>query len=353
MIVSEILLALDDFMEDLDITEITNRIYVIGGIWKQKTQKESHKNNLDQLKRFLITKKHLLINLHTLDPSYNLPHITLNIKFNLDNILNMCKSVAAWLAFDGNVVVFHCVNGLYKSALAVCCFLKFAGICDSALNALEFFIERRKCDDQWINTALRRYLIYFDTILESKGQLPNTKSLGIHQIILNTVPNYDGNGNCDPILEILEQGQLKFCSLQEENSITLKDQHHIIFSIDDLNLEKDVQIKISHLGSNAKSVTMLNIYFNSGFIETGLVRFSRDDIEIPMYESNKIQRFDPLFSVDVVLSEHQTKVKKYSISNNSTKNIIQLSKLHYIKPDPTALLALEMQGNTNLLGRHF
>ena len=52
--------------EGLDITRITNRIIAMGMCWRQRTEKKSHRNNIDDLARFLNTRhpgKYMIWNL--------------------------------------------------------------------------------------------------------------------------------------------------------------------------------------------------------------------------------------------------------------------------------------------------
>lgn len=51
---------------ELDITRISNRILVMGRCWPHRTDKEAHRNNIDELCLFLNSKYYPLINVLTL-----------------------------------------------------------------------------------------------------------------------------------------------------------------------------------------------------------------------------------------------------------------------------------------------
>jgi hypothetical protein len=43
-------------VQDLDMTRLTDRILVMGSVWKQRTEKGSRRNNLNDVGRFLNTR---------------------------------------------------------------------------------------------------------------------------------------------------------------------------------------------------------------------------------------------------------------------------------------------------------
>ena len=45
------------------------------------------------------------------------------------------------------------------------------------------------------------------------GRVPNSASLQLHQVIINTIPNFDGRGDCEPGVEVILNGRLIYSSI--------------------------------------------------------------------------------------------------------------------------------------------
>lgn len=227
-----------------------------------------------------------------------------------------------------------------------------------------------------------------------KGNLPNPQPLQLHQIIVNTVPNFDGNGGCQPGIEIFQNGRLIFSSiiganqssgipeesededydylmmefcrtnlLSEDgatklyNPLELMDNHHVFFKLQNIVFERDVQIRIFHRNFNSeKNITMLSLSFNTGFITPGVIRLKLSDVEIPMKDSDTTgldRRFHPDFSMDLILTERSELPKlNYDLSPDIiyAKNFVKLSQYHSVRPDPQLLKPLELQGHRKVVG---
>ena len=112
----------------LDLTRITNRIIASGLPWKKKTERASHRNNIDDLSKFLDTrfdKKYMIWNLagDTAIGDYDpLPFhnqiasfaLSKAYQMSIKTFFDICRSIHAWLSLDiANVAVIHCTNGCY------------------------------------------------------------------------------------------------------------------------------------------------------------------------------------------------------------------------------------------------
>lgn len=337
----------------------------------------------------------------------------------LKTIFNICRSITAWLLLNqGNVAVVHCRNGKGRTGLGVACLLRYLELFDSAHEAFEYFVAKRTPGDtQWVTVTLRRYLRYFNDIFILGGRVPNPNPLQLHQVILNTVPNFDGLGSCEPGIEIYQNGKLTYSSavrlaelenanrrdyqllgvpnhsrksslespeefeddedllkefrinlaLQPSppiftyNPLVLKDSHHIVFRLENLDLSRDILVRIYHRNmQTGQNVTILSLAFNTGFMTVGLVRMRLSDLELPLAHipppENVLgqERFDKDFTMDMILTANESNsIMSYESSSTKSmaKCLLKLSQFHCVHPDPHLVRPLELQGHRKFFAR--
>lgn len=318
--------------------------------------------------------------------------------------------MAAWLTLDPeHVAIVQCKNGQSRSGLVMACFLRYCEIFDSTYESFEYFVSRR-CPGRvdWVSVTLRRYLRYFNDVLILDGRIPNPHPLQLHQVILNTVPNFDGQGSCNPGIEVFNNGKLSYSSrvrqaeldagiaesdfdkanrnehdiyedddLMDElrsckateaefNPLVLKDRHHVVFRLDNLALSRDIQIRVYHHNEqSAQNMTILNLVFNTGFVAHGVIRLRPTDMEIPFsglpppsagHGSIALPRFESSFSVDIIVTPLDDGLHKRISFENATlrsraKNLVKLSQFHVVRPDPELISPLELQGHRKFFSR--
>jgi hypothetical protein len=229
--------------------------------------------------------------------------LMLPTSLTLKTLFDICRSLYAWLSIDKtSVAVIHCSNGKSKTGLVVACFLRYTCLFDSTLDSFDYFVQRRcpatdtEEDLSWITPSIKRYLQYFNNVIELNGNVPNPMPLTLHRVILNTVPNFDGKGSCEPGIEIYQGGHLIYSSLlfspltsptnsNEKMEVTMgvgdhqifSDEYNIIFKLfastqNPLKLHGDIYIRLFHQ-TEMKTVTMLTCSFNTGFMAAGLIRY--------------------------------------------------------------------------------
>jgi len=394
--------------DTLDLTRITDRVFAGGMIWKQRTAIPSHRNNIDDLAGFLNThfnRQYMIWNLAGHGAGTSLLYdytvfrhqvLTFDLRPNtisLKMLFDIARSLATWIRLSSkNVAYVHCQNGKLRTGIALACYMRYVGLTTSASEAFQYFLQRRSANDKaWVTVTLERYLHYFDKTMELQGTMPNPYPLRLHQIIINTVPNFDGEGACDPILEIIQNGKLIYSSIFTHAGTSLsshpglpkdrfqpppavfQDAYNIIFSMamTPVILGRDVYIRISHRldPTQSQSVSMLSFGFHTGFLEAGLVRISLTDMEIPLKDTHPLDgtrnpnsRFHPEFSMDLVLAEcvdeAHTKNPLYEmihykpyIDPSIAKGLAKLTQYHFVRPEGDLLQVLEGQGYKKVVAR--
>lgn len=338
-----------------------------------------------------------------------------SLSLSLKAIFNACRSMAGWLSLDPmNVAIVQCGDGSKRSGLVMACFLRYCEMFDSTYESFDYFLQRRSPDDNgWVTVTIRRYLRYFNDVFILNGRVPNPMPLKLHQVILNTVPNFDGKGSCDPGIEVFQngsliystkvrQGELNLANLSRGSSRTdlshqsgedsdtlndedemiralrqklslstdyhdydplvLKDEHHIVFRFDKLILSRDIQVRIYHRNrETGQNVDILNFVFNTGFVAPGLIRLRTSDMDLPsnsrgsVVEPDFYKRFNSEFSADIVVTPVKDPSKHVSYENVTeqaqAKNLLKLAQFHVVRPDPTLIKPLELQGHRKFFAR--
>jgi hypothetical protein len=330
-------------------------------------------------------------------------------------LFNVCQSMTAWLTMDNrNIVIVQCKNGLARSGLIIACFLRYCELFDSTYESFDYFVQKRSPGHiKWVSVTLRRYLRYFNDVLILGGRVPNAMPLQLLQVILNTVPNFDGEGSCEPGIEVYQNGKLSYSSrvrqadvdaqlaekatikshshsrqssaddgpvnndeddelvrelLEHEphtsiyNPLALQDGNHVIFQLENLVLSRDVQIRVYHHSAQfEQNMTILNLVFSTGFVAPGIIRLRPTDLELPFAHSalspRIANRFHPDFSVDIVVESVPTSDKISQVSYerattfNRAKNLSKLSQFHTVQADTRLVTALELQGHRKFFSR--
>lgn len=393
---------------NLDLTRISNRILVMGRCWNYRTDREANRNNLEESACFLnarYEKSYLIFNMSSTDLKYDLsPFKNQVVSFPISKVLtptirtlfDACRCMSAWLRLDPeNVVIVQCRNGKARSGLLIACFLRYCGLFDTAYEALEFFVTKRcpQGDSSWITNTLKRYLRYFNDILILEGRIPSSIPLRLHQVIMTTIPNFDGHGSCDPGIEVYQEGSLIYSSLisqaqvkggdgfkeedevdaellrqlkismalnpdkfkQNYNPLIMMDNFNIIFRLENISISHDVQIRVYHHNSQAsQNVTIFNLAFNTAFMSPGLIRLRKTDLETPNDPAGT--RVNPEFSVDLVLIPCEDYSRQERVSYETCcersfiKDLTKLSQFHPVRADPLLTKPLELQEHKKFFG---
>jgi hypothetical protein len=369
--------------DNLDLTRISNRILVASRCWSN-----SGVNKVEELAEFLNLKykeKYLLWNIGTpeslVSPSAFdnrvIPCVLPKSQsLTLKSLFHLCHSIAGWISLSSeNVIIIQCVDGWNRSGLLTSCLLKFLNEIDSTFEALNLFQSRRlKTKNKLVNFCNEfsklnlRYLKYFNEICNQNGRVSNPSALCLHQLIISTIPNFDGTGNCFPGVEIFQNNELILSSnlISDNSSLNsdvyiFKDDYNIIFKLKENCLQRDVQLHIFHINpKTGQRSTIISFIFNTAFLHPGVIRLRPEDLEMPLKEieapaltfpdaskmKSGLKRFNKDFCVDLILlPSESTYFIDYSSTarNNLAKNLLRLSQIHPIRPDRKLLPPLLLQ----------
>ncbi|KAJ3289123.1 hypothetical protein HK104_007721, partial [Borealophlyctis nickersoniae] len=384
---------LRELVNTLDITRITNRVIAMGLCWRHRTEKKSHRNNVDDIARFLnmrYSNRYMIWNLagDTTQGTYDTkPFNNQMVSFglskayqmNMKTLFDICRSMHAWLSLDTrNVAVVQCTNGVGRTGVAISCYLRYADIFADANEAFDHFIARRTpTDSTWVTVGQRRYVQYFNNIMLLNGSLPNPHPLQLHRVMLNGIPNFDNQGGCNPGLEIYQSGKLVYSTVisnhrsRDGSPLVYRDAHHAVFRIPPdraLTLEKDIQIRVFHcpdpINNPTQVTTMISFSFHTGFIPGGLIRVASRDLEFARRDIDE-GRFPPDFTVDFIFSDNDWAEEGYHrgrsqhqgaeivyakfLDKGLTRCLSRLVSYHYVRVDDGMMRSLEDMGCSKVL----
>lgn len=354
--------TMESALSELDITHVSQRIVVMGLPWKQRTEKRIHRNQIDHVAKYINSsyKHYMVFNLSGTYETAYFQHqvVTFPMKIvSLKILFDVVRALDAWLQlYPSNTAILHCTNGISRTSLVVACYLRYISVFDSAREGFEYFVSLRCHDDvEWISGWHKRYVQYFDDLLSLGGRMPNPKPLKLHGVIVNTIPKFEKN-KIDPVLEVWMGEKLMYSSGLDRSQNIIQDNYNIIFRVTGesekkaLILEKDVEIKLIHKGSEGSVTTVASYTFNIGFMGVGLVRLKLSELDIPSRDKDpKLSRFHPEFCMDFIFSE-STATSDEEISYETfldgslTKGLAKLTQYHQVIPDSRLLKALENQG---------
>ncbi|TPX32548.1 hypothetical protein SmJEL517_g04398 [Synchytrium microbalum] len=376
-----------DLLQNLDVTRITNRVLACGLPWKNRSEKKSRRNNVEELGVFLTArygKKYMVWNLAgDTSPGYDPAPLdnqvvsfsmTKAYQMSLKTIFDIVRSISSWLAMDGgNVAIVHCTNGYSRTSVVVACYLRYADLFEDTAEAFQYFVSRRTPNDEsWITTSQRRYVQYFENILLLEGVPPNPSPLRLHRVMLNSIPNFDGMGGCQPGCEIYQEGKLIYSTAMpgaqhdgDELPPVYSDGYHIIFHITrklPLVLEKDIAVRIFHwsdpIRNPSQLTTMAGFSFHTGFMPNGLIRVAMQDLELAKRDIDE-GRFSTDFSMDLIFSDlsdgdissSEARPVTYvdHLDRRLSKCLVRLVKYHHVKVDEGLLKSLEKLGSTRIV----
>lgn len=192
----------------LDMTYISDEIFVAGYPWNRRTEKRIRRNNVDEMANYLnetYGDRYLIWNLSGTREYDTEPFENRVVNFpcgfvdfgtpTIDQLYRISYSLRWWikshpkhvrvflsLVSNNNnnnenqqrqIAVIHGKDDTVAVGVAVACYLIYSGICDGFLDALDIYLQRRhpkwKMDVTALPASYRRALINFHSIRE----LPN------------------------------------------------------------------------------------------------------------------------------------------------------------------------------------
>uniref|UniRef100_A0A669ET13 Tensin-2 n=1 Tax=Oreochromis niloticus TaxID=8128 RepID=A0A669ET13_ORENI len=291
---------------DFDLTYITERI--ISVFFPPKLEEQRYRLNLKEVAAMLKSKhqeKFLLLNL-----SERRHDITrLNPKVHdfgwpdlhappLDKICAICKAMENWLNSDPqHVVVLHCKGNKGKTGVIIAAYMHYSKISAGADQALSTLAMRKFCEDK-VSSSLQpsqnRYIYYFGGLLSGAIKM-NSSPLFLHQVLIPSLPNFQGEGGYYPFLKIYQSMQLLSLS-----------HMHFILRLFFLTLCCPLQVKCYHRrAQSADRDTVFRLQFHTCTIHGSQLWFGKGELD----EACTDERFPSDATVEFVFSSGPERIK--------------------------------------------
>ncbi|XP_055786856.1 tensin-2 isoform X1 [Salvelinus fontinalis] len=308
---------------DFDLTYITERI--ISVFFPPLLDEQRYRLNLKEVTAMLRSKhqdKFLLFNL-----SERRHDITsMNPKVHdfgwpdlhappLDKICAMCKAMETWLTSDPqHVVVLHCKGNKGKTGVIIAAYMHYSKISAGADQALSTLAMRKFCEDK-VSSSLQpsqnRYIYYFGGLLSGAIKM-NSNPLFLHQVLIPTLPNFQGEGGYFPFLKIYQSMQLVYTSgiydLQGSGG------RRLCVTIEPaLLLKGDIMVKCYHRrAQSAERDTVFRLQFHTCTIHGAQLWFGKGELD----EACTDERFPSDATVEFVFSSGPEKIKGREYQRN-------------------------------------
>ncbi|XP_034001161.1 tensin-2 isoform X1 [Trematomus bernacchii] len=301
---------------DFDLTYITERI--ISVFFPPKLEEQRYRVNLKEVAAMLKSKhqdKFLLLNLserrHDITRLYTKVH-----DFGwpdlhappLDKICAICKAMETWLTSDPqHVVVLHCKGNKGKTGVIIAAYMHYSKISAGADQALSTLAMRKFCEDK-VSSSLQpsqnRYIYYFGGLLSGAIKM-NSSPLFLHQVLIPSLPNFQGEGGYFPFLKIYQSMQLVYTSgiydLQGTGG------RRLCVTIEPaLLLKGDIMVKCYHRRvQSADRDTVFRLQFHTCTIHGSQLWFGKGELD----EACVDERFPSDATVEFVFSSGPEKIK--------------------------------------------
>ncbi|XP_076015370.1 tensin-2 isoform X2 [Genypterus blacodes] len=308
---------------DFDLTYITERI--ISVFFPPKLEEQRYRVNLKEVAAMLKSKhqdKFLLLNLS--ERRHDISR--LNTKVHdfgwpdlhappLDKICAMCKAMETWLTSDPqHVVVLHCKGNKGKTGVIIAAYMHYSKISAGADQALSTLAMRKFCEDK-VSSSLQpsqnRYIYYFGGLLSGAIKM-NSSPLFLHQVLIPSLPNFQGEGGYFPFLKIYQSMQLVYTSgiydLQGTGG------RRLCVTIEPaLLLKGDIMVKCYHRrAQSADRDTVFRLQFHTCTIHGAQLWFGKGELD----EACVDERFPSDATVEFVFSSGPEKIKGREYQKN-------------------------------------
>ncbi|XP_061689415.1 tensin-2 isoform X2 [Syngnathoides biaculeatus] len=301
---------------DFDLTYITERI--ISVFFPPKLEEQRYRLNLREVAAMLKSKhqdKFLLLNLSERRQDMS----RLNPKVHdfgwpdlhappLDKICAICKAMETWLTSDPqHVVVLHCKGNKGKTGVIIAAYMHYSKISAGADQALSTLAMRKFCEDK-VSTSLQpsqnRYIYYFGGLLSGAIKM-NSSPLFLHQVLIPSLPNFQGTGGYYPFLKIYQSMQLVYTSgiydLQGSGG------RRLCVTIEPaLLLKGDIMVKCYHRRAHsADRDNVFRLQFHTCTIHGSQLWFGKGELD----DACTDERFPSDATVEFVFSTGPEKIK--------------------------------------------
>uniref|UniRef100_A0A673A372 Tensin 2a n=1 Tax=Sphaeramia orbicularis TaxID=375764 RepID=A0A673A372_9TELE len=310
---------------DFDLTYITERI--ISVFFPPKLEEQRYRLNLKEVAAMLKSKhqdKFLLLNL-----SERRHDITrLNPKVHdfgwpdlhappLDKICAICKAMEMWLTSDPqHVVVLHCKGHKGKTGVIIAAYMHYSKISAGADQALSTLAMRKFCEDK-VSSSLQpsqnRYIYYFGGLLSGAIKM-NSSPLFLHQVLIPSLPNFQGEGGTLVLFLTYLTGLFMYLCLCSNLQGT--GGRRLCVTVEPaLLLKGDIMVKCYHRrAQSADRDTVFRLQFHTCTIHGSQLWFGKGELD----QACTDERFPSDATVEFVFSSGPEKIKGREYQKNDS-----------------------------------
>ncbi|XP_060931528.1 tensin-2 isoform X1 [Limanda limanda] len=308
---------------DFDLTYITERI--ISVFFPPNLEEQRYRLNLKEVAAMLKSKhqdKFLLLNLS--ERRHDITKINPKVHdFGwpdlhappLDKICAICKAMETWLTSDPqHVVVLHCKGNKGKTGVIIAAYMHYSKISAGADQALSTLAMRKFCEDK-VSSSLQpsqnRYIYYFGGLLSGAIKM-NSSPLFLHQVLIPSLPNFQGEGGYFPFMKIYQAMQLVYTSgiydLQGTGG------RRLCVTIEPaLLLKGDIMVKCYHRrAQSADRDTVFRLQFHTCTIHGSQLWFGKGELDGACVD----ERFPSDATVEFVFSSGPERIKGREYQKN-------------------------------------
>ncbi|KAF9765059.1 Formin-like protein 3 [Nosema granulosis] len=335
----------------INIWEVTQRIFVVGQIWKSGTEWLSHKNNLDEAKSYLddlFKSKYIVL---SKDNELNVFERVLqcsDLWYDLDYINKVCIAIKAWMDLsEENVVVIEInYNFVTLFAILLDALLIYCGYENSIVENIFIKNDILRSKTNNLNTIFRYKKYYTELIHTRKTEVKNV--LLLHQIIISNYHHFDNIKHFRVQLKVFQKNK-NVCTVHDVDDIEVvyKDDFYIIFTNMDIEASGDTTLCL-YFVSDTVEKEIFKFVFNGLCHDQGLYRFKKDDI-LSKYK----YKFSDDFKLDIVFleSEKYFTTKKTLREDDLIQGIRHLTEFTKETMDENVFDRYNLQGYNRIISK--
>lgn len=310
----------------INIWEVTQRIFIVGQLWKSGTEWLSHKNNINDAKMYLddlFRSKYIILTkdnqLDEFERVFSCPELW----YDLEYINKICIALKAWMDLDEeNIIIIEInYNVVTLFAILLDAFLIYCGYENSIVENIFVKNEILRAKTNNLNTISRYKKYYSELVHTRKTEVRNV--ILLHQIIISNYHHFDNFKSFRVQLKIFQK-EKNVCTVHDVDDIEIvyKDDFYIIFTNINIEANGDTTICLYFVTDTVEK-EIFSFVFNGYCHDQGLYRFKKQDI-LSKYK----YKFSDDFKLDIVFleSEKYFTTKKTMRENDLIQGIRHLTE---------------------------
>jgi len=224
---------------DLDLSYIGKHLIAMG--FPASNMEAAYRNSMSEVQKFLnkYHKGHYKVYNLCSERRYKESEFEKFAAFGFDDhnscpfklLLDCCADIHSFLKSDekNNVVAVHCKAGKGRTGLVISAYLLYAGICKTAVDALDMFGRERTSNNKGVTIPSQmRYVRYMEFYLNKYKALNKAPDFPIKGVELKIVSfklypmaDFDVGGGCDPYFILSDATGKKFYNYKKKTNQSL------------------------------------------------------------------------------------------------------------------------------------